>query len=187
MHAPQRPQSMRLVTLEKALSLAIFALCLFQLYQSTKVGVTPRGTPARAALTHLHLSVGLTVLPLVLLRLWLWRRLPRPARPQRVPASADALARHCNFAFYLTVLGFCLTGPLFAWADGHVVGWFDVFTLPAPFAPSYRLSVTLGYLHSTLGFWVLYLAGFTLLVGLWQALRYRIAPWRLLPATGWGS
>ncbi len=46
--------------------------------------------------------------------------------------------------------------------------------------------VTLGYLHSLVGFWILYLPGFTVLVALWQALRYRAPPWRLLPAFGWG-
>lgn len=184
--AGREPAPAGLVTLEKLLSVAIFALVLFQMYQSTKVGVTPRGTAARAALQHLHISVGLTVLVLLLPRLWLWRRLPPPPRPARVPAAADALARHCNFAFYLTFLAFCLTGPVFAWSEGHAVGWFDVFTLPALVGKSYQLSVTLGYLHSVVGFWILYLTGFTVLVALWQAIRYRAPPWRLLPAFGWG-
>jgi cytochrome c len=177
----------RLRLLERVLSLAIFALVLFQMYQSTKVGVTPRGTAAREALQHLHISTGLTVLVLLVPRLWLWFLMPRPVRPTRVPAAADELARHCNFALYLTLAGFCLTGPLFAWSEGHAVSWFGVLTLPALVPPGYRLSVTLGYLHSTIGFLIIYLAGFTVLVALWQALRYRVPPWRLLPALGWGS
>jgi len=175
-----------LVALEKLLSVAIFAFVLFQMYMSTKVGVTPRGTPAREALQHTHIAVGLTVLLLLVPRLWLWVTLPRPPRPARVPAAADALARHCNLAFYLTLLGFCLTGPLFAWSEGHAVSWFGIVTLPELVAKSYRLSVTLGYLHSVIGFWILYLTGFTLLVAIWQAIRYRAPPWRLLPAFGWG-
>ena len=182
----QAAPSRGLVTLEKLLSVAIFALVLFQMYQSTKVGVTPRGTPAREALQHSHISVGLTVLILLLPRLWLWAKLPRPQRPARVPAAADALARHCNFAFYLTLLAFCLAGPFFAWSEGHDVSWFGLVPLPELVGQSYRLSVTLGYLHSVIGFWILYLAGFSVLVALWQALRYRAPPWRLLPAFGWG-
>jgi cytochrome b561 len=174
------------VALEKLLSVAIFAFVLFQMYMSTKVGVTPRGTPAREALQHTHIAVGLTVLLLLIPRLWLWATLPRPPRPARVPAAADALARHCNLAFYLTLLGFCITGPIFAWSEGHDVSWFGLVTLPDLVAKSYRLSVTLGYLHSVIGFWILYLTGFTLLVALWQAVRYRAPPWRLLPAFGWG-
>ena len=78
-------------TLERLLSVLIFALVLFQMYQSTKVGVTPRGTAAREALQHLHISNGLSVLLLLIPRFWLWFTLPRPVRPTRVPPAADDL------------------------------------------------------------------------------------------------
>ncbi len=177
----------RLRGLEQVLSVLIFVLVLFQMYQSTKVGVTPRGTAAREALQHLHVSTGLSVLLLLLPRLWLWFRLPRPARPSRVPVAADALARGCNLAIYLTLAGFCLTGPLFAWAEGHAVSWFGLVTLPALLPAGYRLSVTFGYLHSAIGFLILFVVGFTVLVALWQAVRYRAPPWRLLPVLPWGG
>ena len=70
--------------------------------------------------------------------------------------------------------------------SGPATGWFGAVTLPALLPQSYRISVTLGYLHSAVAFWILYLTGFTVLVGLWQAIRYRIGPWRLLPGFGWG-
>ncbi len=180
------PASRALVTAERILSVLIFAAVIWQLYQSTKVGVTPRGTAAREALQHNHVSLGLTLLVLVVGRLWIWARMPRPARPARVPAAADALARHCNFAFYLTVLALCITGPLFAWSEGHAASWYGVVTLPALVEPSYRASVTFGYLHSVIGFWILYLAAFSVLVALWQLVRYRISPLRMLPGFGWG-
>ncbi len=178
--------SRAMVMAERALSVLIFAGVLWQLYQSTKVGVTPRGSAAREALQHNHISLGLTLLAFVLARLWVWARMPRPVRPARVPAAADALARHCNFAFYLTVLALCITGPLFAWSEGHGVSWYGVITLPAVVEQSYRFSVTLGYLHSVLGFWIIYLAVFSVLVALWQLVRYRVSPLRMLPGFGWG-
>lgn len=177
----------KLSILEKLLSIAIFALVLFQMYQSTKVGVTPRGTAAREALQHLHISNGLTILALLIPRLWLWAKLPRPARPTRVPPAADDLARHCTLALYLTLAGFCITGPLFAWSEGHATSWFGLLTLPALVPTSYRLSVTFGYLHSAFGFLVIYLFALAVLVALWQGLRYRVGPWRLLPGMPWGG
>ncbi len=180
-----RFQRLRLV--ERLLSLAIFALVLFQMYQSTKVGVTPRGSAAREALQHLHISNGLTVLLLLIPRFWLWMTLLRPNRPTRVPAAADDLARACNAALYLTLAAFCLTGPIFAWSEGHAVSWFGWVTVPAIVPAGYRLSVTMGYLHSTIGFLIIVLTVFTVLVALWQALRYRVGPWRLLPGFGWGG
>jgi cytochrome b561 len=175
-----------MVIAERALAVLIFAGVLWQLYQSTKVGVTPRGSAAREALQHNHISLGLTLLVLVIARLWIWARMPRPARPPRVPAAADALARHCNFAFYLTVLALCITGPLFAMSEGHAASWYGVFSLPALIEPGYRASVTLGYLHSVIGFLILYLAAFSVAVALWQLVRYRVSPLRMLPGFGWG-
>ena len=187
MSAGDRPApSPALLTAERVLAVLVFAAVLWQMYQSTKVGVTPRGTPAREALQHNHISLGLTLLLLVVARLWVWARMPRPARPARVPAAADALARHCNFAFYLTILALCITGPLFAWSEGHAVSWYGLVTLPPLLDASYRASVTLGYLHSVIGFWILYLMAFTVAVAFWQLVRYRISPLRMLPGFGWG-
>jgi cytochrome c len=172
---------------ERVLSVLIFALVLFQMYQSTKVGTTPRGTAAREALQHLHVSNGLTVLALLVPRLWLWFSLPRPRRPARVPVAADDLARSCTLLLWMTLVGFCLTGPFFAWSEGHTVSWFGFVDFPALVPPGYRLSVTLGYLHSLTGFLVIYATVLTMLVALWQAWRYRIGPWRVLPGFDWGA
>lgn len=177
----------RLRLAEGLLSLAIFALVAFQIYQSTKVGTTPRGTAAREALQHLHVANGLTILLLLLPRLWLWLRLPRPARPTRVPAAADDLARRCNLGLYLLLLALCLIGPFFAWSEGHAVSWYGLVTLPPMIGAGYRPSVTLGYLHSAVSFALLLLAGLSVCVALWQAVRYRAAPWRMLPAFPWSG
>ncbi|MBM4191817.1 MAG: hypothetical protein FJ196_01945 [Gammaproteobacteria bacterium] len=173
--------------LERVLSVTIFVLVVFQMYQSTKVGVTPRGTAAREALQHLHISNGLTVLALLIPRLWLWIKLPRPSRPRRVPPAADDLARVCLLALYLTLAGFCLTGPLFAWSEAHATSWYGMFAIPAWVPANYRLSVALGYLHSAFGFLIIYLFVISTLVALWQAFRYHIGPWRMLPGMPWGG
>ncbi len=93
------------------LSVAILLLVVYQLYLSSRVGMTPRGTAARAALQHTHISTGLIALLLVIPRLWLWRVLPRPAVPDGVPVGADNLARKVNLAFYLDGALFRRVGP----------------------------------------------------------------------------
>lgn len=170
---------------ERLLSTAILALVIFQIYQSTKVGTTPRGTPAREALQHLHISVGLLALLVALPRLWLWWRAPRPERPASVPYPADAFARTICLLFLLTVVAFGITGPLFAWSEGHRVSIFDVVTIPPLIAPGYRAQVLLGYLHSTLGFWILYLTALAIVVSVWQRIRYRAPLLRMLPWASW--
>jgi superoxide oxidase len=182
----QAPQDRAHRRWSNILSVAIFLLVIFQLYQSSKVGTTPRGTAAREALQHTHISAGLIALLLVLPRLWLWRALPRPAAPIGMPAGADALARKINLAFYLTVLFFGISGPLFAWSEGHPVTLLGLVTVPSPIAPGYRPSVTFGYFHSACGFWLFYLAAFAAGVAIYQRLRYRAPLLRLLPMIAWG-
>ncbi len=168
------------------LSVVIFVLVVYQLYLSSKVGVTPRGTAARDALQYAHVSTGLVALILVIPRLWLWRVLPRPAVPAGVPAGADNLARKVNLAFYLTVLFFVVSGPLFAWSEGHVVSLFGLITVPALIKSTYQLSVTFGYFHSACGFWIFYLAAFAVGLAIYQRLRYHAPLLRMLPAMAWG-
>jgi cytochrome b561 len=168
------------------LSVVILLLVVYQLYMSSKVGVTPRGTAAREALQHAHISTGLVALLLVIPRLWLWRVLPRPPVPAGVPVAADSLARKVNLAFYLTVLFFGISGPLFAWSEGHIVSLFGVVTLPAIIRSTYQSSVTYGYFHSACGFWVFYLAAFAIGLAIYQRLRYQAPLLRLLPVMAWG-
>jgi cytochrome c len=169
----------------RAISIAIFVLFFFQIYQATKVGVTPRGAPAREALQHLHISVGLLLLVLVVIRLIYWVREEPPARPATVPPSADRFARTLCLLGYLTILAFGLSGPLFAWSEGHAVTFFGLMTLPELLAPSYGAQVRLGYLHSAVGFWVVYWAALALLTAIYQRLRYKAPLLRMLPAFAW--
>jgi cytochrome c len=174
-------------SVERLLSIAIFALVVVQLYLSTQVATTPRGTVEREALQFLHGSLGLTLLLFLMPRLWLWLRLPRPARPSGVPVAADTLARRCNLALYLVLLLLCLLGPLFAWSEGYSVSWFGLITLPPMLTASYHSSVVFGYLHSAASFLLLALTVFVLVVALWQTFRYHIGPWRVLPGVPWSS
>jgi cytochrome c len=167
-------------TLAQALSVAIFALVLFQMYQSSKVGVTPRGTAAREALQHLHISNGLTILLLLVPRLWLWFTSAPSAAP-RLPSAALLLRRRLLGLLWLTLAAFMVTGPVFAWSEGHVVSWYGLVTLPALVPESYRLLVAFGYFHSAAGFLLIAAFAAAILVALWQALRYREPVWNWLP------
>lgn len=169
---------------EKLLGTAIFALVIFQLYQSTKVGTTPRGTPAREALQESHYSVGLLLLLLVLPRLYLWWRNPRPAPPANMPFSADAFAREICFLGYFTVLLFVTTGPIFAWSEGHHVSFFGL-PIPSLIDANYRVQVALGFIHSAVGMWVFLLPTLAIIVAIYQAIRYKAPLLRMLPWTNW--
>ncbi len=123
--------------------------CVVQIYQSTKVGVTPRGTPERAALQHFHISVGLTVLLLVLARLWLWtvaggRRGRRACPPPRMRWRALQPGVLPDVAGVLLSPGLSSPGPM-AWRRRLVR---PVHAAGTDRSRATGCSVTLGYLHS---------------------------------------
>jgi len=165
------PGNSRRELIAQVLSVAIVALVLFQMYQSSKVGVTPRGTAAREALQHLHISNGLTILLLLVPRLWLW--FTSPVGSSKLPAAAALLTRRLKGLLWVNLAVFVVTGPLFAWSEGHAVSWYGLVTLPALVPESYRLLVTFGYFHSAAGFLLILLVVLAVVVALWQALRYR--------------
>lgn len=171
----------------RVLSIAILLLVLFQMYQSSKVGVTPRGTAAREALQHLHISNGLTILLLLSIRTWLALRLRPEPLSSRMPMAADLFARRIVGVLWWTLSAFVVTGPLFAWSENHAVSWYGLLTLPAIVPGSYRLSVTFGYLHSATGFLIIVAFAAAVLTALWQTLRYRVALWRMLAGVPWTS
>jgi len=160
----------------------IIALVTTQLYLSTKVATTPLWTPERMQLRVNHMSIGLTVLILVVWRLILWWRSRPTPRPAQLPASSQGIATLCVLSTYLTLLGFCLTGPLQAWSEGFRVALWGI-PLPALASDSYALNVFTGYLHSAFGFFIFPIVLLTLLVGVYQSLRYKVRLTRLLPGS----
>lgn len=171
---------------EKLLSSALLLLVVFQLYQSTKVATTPRGTPAREALQQGHYSIGLLALLVVLPRLYLWWKNPRPEPQPNMPFSADAFAREICFLIIFTVFAFTFTGPIFAWAEGHHVSFFGL-AIPSLAEPSYQRQTLFGFLHSAIGMWIFGIVGLAVLVSVYQRIRYGAPLFRMLPWTNWSS
>jgi cytochrome b561 len=86
------------------------------------------------ALIDIHMSIGLTVLGLVALRL-LWRLSVRPpALPMAYPPWERRAAHAAHAMFYVVMLALPLSGWLHdsAWQDApaHPFYWFGLFELP---------------------------------------------------------
>jgi cytochrome b561 len=113
--------------------------------------VLPDRSPAQAAVLPLHISVGLTILVLVLIRIGVRLTHPAPPLPAAIAPWERVLARASHILFYLLMLAMPLTGwalvslgtpPIQFW------GWpwprlpvVDlVFGLPAPKAVRHELS-----------------------------------------------
>ncbi len=94
--------------------------------------VLPDHSPAQDRILTLHVSVGITILLLVLARIALrlfWRPPPMPAG---LPVLDATLARLTHLLFYLLMLALPLTGWALVSAQSHPIQWwgFDWPRLP---------------------------------------------------------
>jgi cytochrome b561 len=79
---------------------------------------------------NIHMSIGITILALALVRaLWRMAELP-PARPAAMKSYEIALARVAHSAFYVLLFALPLTGWALATADGQPLRYFGLFELP---------------------------------------------------------
>ena len=88
--------------------------------------ILPDHTPAQDRIQTLHISVGITILLLVLLRIAVrlfWRPPPMPAD---LPALDAGLARFTHFLFYLLMLALPLTGWALVSAESDPIHWWGL-------------------------------------------------------------
>jgi len=120
-------------------------------------GLFPRGSEPRALMKTLHFSTGLSVLLVLLPRLWLRLRGPVPPITP-TPAPAMRLAAHAGHAaLYLFLLGMPLLGWLILSAEGASI---SLWGLPLPALVGVDRDAAHRYeelheLGATLGYWLI--------------------------------
>jgi cytochrome b561 len=143
-------------------------------------------SPARAQIVGIHISVGLTILLFVLLRLAVRLGYPTPPLPMAMPAWERALARATHVMLYMLMLAMPLTG----WAIVSVRNPTTTFWgLPLPALPGLHALAapaekatrhSLSHTHVFLLVWILLIA-LALHVGgaLWGQLEGTAVLWRM--------
>jgi cytochrome b561/polyisoprenoid-binding protein YceI len=110
------------------------------------------------ALLANHKSLGLTVLGLVLVRLF-WRMVhPPPDLPDHMPVWQIFAAKLTHTLFYVLLFALPLSGWLMSSASAYSVSWFNLVELPNLVEPDEALKERLQWLHELLGTGLLILA-----------------------------
>ncbi|BBF93722.1 cytochrome b [Blastochloris tepida] len=114
--------------------------------------------PAKTELVGLHISVGVLVMALTLIR-FAWQM--AAARPTPLPGSPwlQYAARAMHWALYAALIAVPLTGMVMVWAKGREVGVFGLFALPPLVAPDREFAHTVEELHEFAGNLIIVLAG----------------------------
>jgi cytochrome b561 len=114
--------------------------------------------PAKTEMVGLHISLGVAVMALTLIR-FAWVALA--AKPAPVPGSPllKLAARAMHYALYAALVAVPLAGMLMVWAKGRDIGVFGLITLPPLVAPDRELAHNFEELHEFAGNLILILAG----------------------------
>jgi len=146
-----------------AVALAVIGLCVVGLLMQELPA-----SPTKIKVYALHKSIGITVLALVILRLF-WRLIDRrPPHPAAMPGWQRTLSALTAGLLYLLLLAMPLSGWLYNSASNFSLRWFNLFSIPPLTGPDPAIKAWAQDLHSY-GFYLLGLL-FALHVG--AALRH---------------
>ena len=161
---------------------ALLVLTLWTLAQAW--GFVQRGTPLRHELQALHVSLGLVLIVVLALRIG-WRAGPSRRLPPAATGAAELAARAMHYLLYALLLAEVALGLGFRWAGPDPLGFFGLFTIPAPFALTQQQGRTIAELHQWIGNSIVALAALHALAALFHHLWLRDDTLlRMLPGPG---
>jgi cytochrome b561 len=118
----------------------------------------PKGDPMRDLLMLTHKSLGITILLLVIVRIFIRSRTIAPAIIPAPPAWQHAIAHTTHIALYAAMVAMPLLGWLMSNAGGHPAPFFE-FELPYLIGENKDLAHTLKETHEFIGNALYYVIG----------------------------
>jgi len=126
-------------------------LLVVTLYALAQIwAVLEKGTPTRHALQSLHVSLGIILTVVIVVRL-IWRSGSGRKLPQAIPGFIGFLAKAVHYLLYAMLIVQAVLGWSFRWAQGEILGFFGLFIIPSPFVFTIAQRQILGDLHDWLG------------------------------------
>ena len=101
-----------------------------------------------------HKSFGLTVLFLMIARLFWIQYTGRPALPDTVPLWQKILARTVQYSLYLLLICMPICGWVMSVAANRVPSYFGLFPMPLPIKANETLAKLMNQSHKTIA-WIL--------------------------------
>jgi len=147
-----RPEEAQYTTVAKVLHWLIAGILVLQFAIGWIMPSVRRGMQPGLAM-HIHISIGIVVLGLIVVRL-LWR-LAHPVPPEReLPRWQRNASAGVHWLLYLLVLVTTLTGWFYASARGWSLTFFGLAPLPALVAQGSPIGRGIGEMHQSI-VWVL--------------------------------
>lgn len=143
----------------QALHWAVAVLVLLAWLLGTFGDVFPRG-PARAAGLFVHMSAGLAIIALVVVRL-AWRLGDPPPLPEKTALGdwVERAGRLTHYALYALLIAIPVAGIVLQFARGGAVPVFGLFDIASPWLADRAFSRSVREIHELLADAAMILAG----------------------------
>jgi len=169
---------------QKAIHWAVFLLVIGLYGLTYVVDLFARGDPGRALVWWLHISFGLLLFALVVVRVGLRLVLGTPGLPLEMSQLERWAAKVAHLVLYGLLVAIPVLGILLTWYRGDALSFFGLFTIPAPFSPDRATAGSIRQLHSLCANLILILAGLHAVAALWHHyVRKDDVLRRMLPGT----
>ncbi|AOE66793.1 cytochrome B [Pseudomonas fluorescens] len=126
-----------------------------------------KGTPLRKGLQSLHISLGIAMALLIVVRI-AWRLIAGHHPKSDSPRALNLLAKMAHGCLYLLLLAQIVLGFMFRWAQGEPFNFFGLFPIPAPVVIDHEWRGALGGLHDNVAWAIILLAGLHAAAALWH-------------------
>ena len=135
------------------------ALLVIALFATANIwGFLERGSSLRHGLQSFHISMGLLLAAVMVLRL-VWRVTRKHDLTRTLPKWQEAAASLVHVVLYALLVGQVALGFLLRWAQGEPLTFFGLFSMPTLVTLDDGLARTLGGLHDNVAWAIMIIAG----------------------------
>ena len=117
---------------QKAIHWVVFVLVIGLYVLTYLADIFPRASPGRAFVWWFHISFGLLLFALVVMRVGLRLTLGTPGLPQEMSELERWVAKIAHLMLYALLVAIPVLGILLTWYRGDALSFFGLFTIPAP-------------------------------------------------------
>jgi len=156
-------------TLAKILHWAIAILIVINVGVALYMDDLPRAE--KLPVIHFHISIGILILELVVIRIFWSFYKPGPALPETVPGKERKLAKILQHSLYLLMLLVPIVGYLNVITIGSDASFFGIYSLPSVLSKSKELHEIFEDTHAYLAWTIVAFASLHMLAGIRHILK----------------
>jgi cytochrome b561 len=158
---------------QKTLHWLVFVLVVLLYGITYGEGFFPRGSPGRDWIWWLHVSFGLLLAAVLIVRIATRMRLGTPAAVSSIHPLEERVARLTHLLLYVLMVAVVILGVVLALYRGNALSFFGLFTIPSPIAADRETARSIQELHNLGATALVILAGFHAAAALWHHLFRR--------------